>query len=208
MTERSSSLTVGLVRYEEAPGWPGYLLARSAKSEELLFVTQVYPQRETKPVAFVSITHDPKAEALTIIDDAKRTHVVSVKEKERGSHWPARVELVKASPLIVRLTIPNLNSRPLALDEPTVCSGGEVSNHVFRLTAGGKPLAYRGEMAKRAPPDSFVMVKPGQSYQVEVPLEDSYAVPAKGELTIRFESFNHFSKDEVQFVSNELVVQR
>lgn len=206
-------VTVGLVRYEQDLAWPGYLFARSAKSGELLFITQVYPQRlraglEDGEVYFASMAHDAKAATLTITDEVKRTHVVALKEKERGSHWPARVELVKATPLTVRLTIPNPGATPLALDEPTVCKGGELSNHVFRITAGGKEVDYRGEMAKRAPPDSFLNVKPGKAYQVDVDLSEHYALPSKGELTIRFDTFNHFSKDEVQLVSNELVVAR
>ena len=206
-------VVVGQVRYEQDLAWPGYLFARAAKSGELLFITQVYPQRlvaglEDGEVFFASMTHDPKAETLTIVDEAKRTHVVSVKEKERGSHWPVRVELVKPAPFTVRLTVPNPGPKALALDEPTVCKGGEVSNHVFRVWVDGKELEYRGMMAKRGKPDSFVMVKPGRTYQVEVDLSESYQVPAKGTVTVRFESFNHFSRDEVSFVSNELVVPR
>ncbi|MBL8923378.1 MAG: hypothetical protein JNJ54_31285 [Myxococcaceae bacterium] len=206
-------VVVGQIRYEQDLSWPGYLFARAAKSGELLFITQVAPQRlvagrEEGGVRFTSMTHDAKAETLTIVDEARRTHVVSVKEKERGSHWPVRVELVKAAPFTVRLTIPNLGPKPLALDEPTVCKGGEVSNRVFRVSVDGKELEYRGMMAKRGRPDSFIMVKPGRAYQVDVDLSDAYEVPAAGTVTVRFEAFNHFSKDELSFVSNELVVQR
>lgn len=206
-------VVVGLVRYEQDVTLPGYLFARSTKSGELFFITQVFKQRlvagrEDGQVFFASMTHDAANERLTIVDERQRTHQVSIREKERGSQWPATIELVSAEPLKVRLTIPNPGKQVLALDEPSVCSEGELENSVFHLTVDGVEVPYRGEMAKRAPPDSFIKVKPGKTFSVVVDLSKSFTVPKQGTLVIQYETTNHFSKDDVTLVSNELVVER
>lgn len=206
-------VVVGLVRYEQDLALPGYLFARSTKNGELFFITQVYKQRlvagrEDGQVFFASMTHDAANERLTIVDEQKRAHQVSIREKERGSQWPAQVELVSAEPLKVKLTIPNPGTKVLELDEPSVCADGELSNSVFKLTADGVEVPYRGEMAKRAPPDSFIKVKPGKTFSVVVDLSPSFTVPKRGTLVIHFETTNHFSRDDVTLVSNELVVER
>ncbi len=154
------------------------------------------------------MTHDAANERLTIVDERQRTHQVSIREKERGSQWPATIELVSAEPLKVRLTIPNPGKQVLALDEPSVCSEGEPQNAVFHLTADGVEVPYRGEMAKRAPPDSFIKVKPGKTFSVVVDLSKVFTVPKQGTLVIQYETTNHFSKDDVRLVSNELVIER
>lgn len=134
---------------------------------------------------------------------------MSIRSKERGTQWPVLVELVKAQPLTVRLTIPNLDDAPMDLDSPTVCSHGRPQNSVFSVEADGVEVPYRGEMKKRAPPDTYTVVKPGKSFTVEVDLSDVYTPPATAKLLrIRFSSFNHFSKNEVMFTSNVLEVAR
>lgn len=67
----------------------------------------------------------------------------------------ASLELVKRTPLTVRLTIANPGKTVLSLDKPSICVGGVLSNDVFQVTADGREVPYRGKMARRAPPDSF-----------------------------------------------------
>ena len=88
--------------------------------------------------------------------------------------------------------------RPLCLDGLTVCEGGLVMNHVFRLESGSQPVEYRGEMVKRAPPDpdDFLVVAPAESCRTKVDLAPLYALPETGRLD--------FSPDEGFFVSNIL----
>jgi len=134
---------------------------------------------------------------------------VSLRKKTaRQSHWPAQLTLVSAQPLTVRLTIPNPGEQVLQLDEPSVCSRGELENAVFHLTADGVEVPYQGELRKRAPPDRFIEVTPGESFSVAVDLSTSFTVPRRGTLVIHYETLNHFSPDEVRLVSNELVVER
>lgn len=120
--------------------------------------------------------------------------------------WAASVELVKRAPLTVRLSIVNVGDKVLSLDKPSVCVGGALSNDVFRVSVDGKPVQYRGMMAKRAPPKDFERLKPGQRYSVVVDLSQDYPVPETGALTVRFETTNHFSPDDGVIRSDELVV--
>lgn len=207
------SVVVGLTRYEEFPGWPGYLVAQSKDAGVRFWVQQVFPQvlpagKAAPPITITSLTHDAPGEALVVVDSSKRTHRVSIREKERGTHWPTRIELVKEKPLTVRLTIPNPGPEPLSLDTPSVCASGRTENDVFEMAVDGVDVPYRGKMKKRAPPDDFTVVKPGTEFSVVVDLSAEYQPAPKGTLTLKFSTFNHFSGDEVTLVSNVLELKR
>jgi hypothetical protein len=88
----------------------------------------------------------------------------------------AQLERVKRHPLRLRLTIKNPSDAALLLDEPSVCTSGRPEGDVFRVTVDGKPVAYRGVMAKRGPPKSFERVEPGKAYSVVVDLSQDELV--------------------------------
>lgn len=109
--------------------------------------------------------------------------------------------------VVVALTFTNDGKKTFDLDKVSVCDGGEVSNHVFVVTRGADEVRYQGMMRKRAPPgpDGFIHLAPGKSVRIEVRLDGEYAFPAEGgEFVMRFETANHFSKDDVTLVSNEV----
>jgi hypothetical protein len=108
--------------------------------------------------------------------------------------------------ILANLTIINQGTQAVALDKLSIAFDGELHNHVFQIQQRGHEIEYRGEMVKRAPPgpSGFLKLQPGKAYQQTVPLQGHYAFPpAGGEFTIRFDTFNHFSKDALQLTSNE-----
>ena len=109
--------------------------------------------------------------------------------------------------VVVALTFTNDGKKTFDLDKVSVCEGGRIANHVFQVMRGADEVPYQGMMAKRAPPgpDGFIHLAPGKSVRIEVRLDGEYAFPKDGgDFAVRFETANHFSKDDVQLVSNEV----
>jgi hypothetical protein len=108
--------------------------------------------------------------------------------------------------LEVRFT--NVGGGIFELDKVTACEGGRVQNHVFDVRDGDTEIDYRGMMTKRAPPgpEGFHGIAAGQSVAVTVDIGAHYDLPASGQLRVRFDHHNHFSKQSVQLTSNEVVV--
>lgn len=125
-----------------------------------------------------------------------QTKLEVVEAKLDGARWR----------VVVALSFTNDGKKPFDLDKVSACDGGHVSNHVFQVTRGAAEVPYVGMMRKRAPPgrDGFLQLAPGKSVRVEVRLDAVYALPAEGgDFVVRFETANHFSKDDVTLVSNE-----
>ena len=124
-----------------------------------------------------------------------------------------KLDVIDAKPdgagwrLVVALTFTNDGKKTFDLDKVSVCDGGHVSNHVFQVTRGADEVRYLGMMRKRAPPgrDGFIHLAPGKSVRIEVRLDGEYDFPAEGgDFVARFETANHFSKDDVTLVSNDV----
>lgn len=137
-------------------------------------------------------------------------HQASTEHAEVASSWPVAVSLEKVSvgarrwSYSVKITIVNTLKRPLALDGPSVGESGSLQNDLFEVFADGKRVEYSGVMAKRAPPDSFLTIAPGQSYSKVLELSECYPVPAgTNEVTVAFSHTNHFSPDAFELRSKE-----
>ena len=85
--------------------------------------------------------------------------------------------------------------------------GGELQNNLFIVKADGKEVPYRGEMQKRAMPDSFLELEPRQEYRQVVDLAKAYDIPpAAKSVEVIFSHHNHFSKDDFDLLSRPLVI--
>lgn len=109
--------------------------------------------------------------------------------------------------VVVSVEFMNSGKKIFELDKLTACEGGELANNVFVIEGKGGRVEYRGMMVKRGPPgpDGFYRIEPGGRVVNRVRLDRDYAFPQKGgAFSIRFESFNHFSKDAVELKSDTI----
>jgi len=128
-------------------------------------------------------------------------HITLTKKtvERRGDHWVVKVG--------VKFT--NTGKKVFELDKLTAALDGKVGNDVFSITSASGPLEYRGMMMKRAPPgpSGFAKVAPGAWVETVIDLGETYGFPAAGgRFTVKFRSANHFSVDDVQLESDELVL--
>lgn len=210
------------VRYESRWSHRGVLFAVDAQSGKPLWQVEVYrylidEQLETdvQEVYFASMTLDPSGEAMLIEDECGVRHRVDLKTRQaKLLTWPVELSVVEASPgpdgwrYSVELKISNTLTRPLKLDGPSVAEKGMLSNNLFEVEVDGKPIFYRGMMAKRAPPGRFIELKPGAGYRTVVELSSDYPVPpGKHQLTVRFSHTNHFSPDNCRLESKPVTVE-
>ncbi|WNG40106.1 hypothetical protein F0U61_45310 [Archangium violaceum] len=210
------------VRYESRWSHRGVLFAVDEKSGKPLWQVEVYKylvdeqvETDIQEVYFKSMTLDANGEALLIEDERGVRHQVDLKtRKAKLLTWPVTVNVVEASPdpdgwkYSVELKISNTLTRPLKLDGLSVAEKGRLSNNLFQVEVDGQPISYRGEMAKRAPPDRFIKLKPGATYSTEVELSSDYPVPpGKHRLTVRFTHRNHFSPDDCLLESKPVTVE-
>lgn len=117
------------------------------------------------------------------------------------------IEVKKASGGLYALsTITNTGTGPTDLDPVAALRSGRLRNDYFEILAGGKEAQYQGMMAKRAPPgpEGMLLLKPGESVKGYARLDEWYALPDEGELTIRYRHNNHFA-DNAQALSSEPV---
>lgn len=181
-----------------------------------LYEYRVDPAVETdvQEVFLRSMVLSGDGKALEISDERGGRYLLDLEtRKVRRLEWPVSLELVEAKPTpkgwrySVKLSIDNSYTRKLKLDGPSVAEGGEVRNNLFEVKVDGKAVDYRGEMAKRAPPDRFIELAPGTSYSAVVELGETYPVPAgQHRVEIRFAHRNHFSPDDFELVSLPIVV--
>ena len=107
----------------------------------------------------------------------------------------------------IEVTFANNGSKVFELDKATACDGGRIRNNVFHVSVDGVEVGYQGIMAKRAHPgkDGFHRIQPGETHRQSVDIGDVYALPEDGgEMTVRFDHFNHFSDDSVQLRSADV----
>jgi hypothetical protein len=215
-------ITRGGVRYESRWSHRGVLFAVDEKSGKPLWQVEVYKylideqvETDVQEVFFKSMTLDASGEAMLIEDECGVRHRVDLKTRQaKLLTWPVEVSVFEASPgpdrwrYSVEVKISNAFTRPLALDGPSVAEGGRLSNNLFQVEVDGKPVSYRGMMAKRAPPGRFIELKPGAAYRTVVELSSDYPVPpGKHRLTVRFSHTNHFSPDDCRLESKPTTVE-
>lgn len=124
-----------------------------------------------------------------------------------------QIELLEATrrggqvALKVALSFHNEAGRRFELDKVSACASGRPENWVFKISHDGHEVPYQGEMKKRAHPGKhgFFHVGAGETLRLEVTLGEQYAFPAaRGDFTVKFDSANHFSKDDVWLESPEV----
>ncbi len=107
---------------------------------------------------------------------------------------PAKVA-IDASRLVVEVSAPTpmLSGQPLMVEvvvsNPTNAAKDfcvyhtpfeGMRNNIFSITADGRDIEYRGEMAKRAAPgpEDYLRLEPGASKKTSIDLAEGYELPA------------------------------
>lgn len=189
------------VRYEQREAAPGVVFAIDEKTQKLAWQQAVHdgPFTATELIG----------EELVLNTQGVLAFVLDLKtHKAKILRYPVTLSAgtVTVTPkgwsYGVTVTIENTLKRAIALDGPSVGQGRELSNNLFTVTADGQPIRYQGMMAKRAPPSSFITVKPGGRYTATLDLTEVYPVPAATQkITIGFAHQNHFSPDDFELKS-------
>jgi len=188
------------LRFEQRPESPGVLFAVDEKKKTLAWQTAVHSS------PFTSAELAPSGDELVLGSQTPGLiFVVNLKKHTaKVLHYPVTLSkgAVKLTPkgwvYQVTMTLVNTLQRPLQLDGPSVGEDSYLTNSLFEVTADAtRRIEYRGEMAKRGPPDSFITVNPGQKHTATLDLTEAYPVPATVKhLSIAFSHQNHFSPDD------------
>ena len=110
----------------------------------------------------------------------------------------------------LRVFFESTGQETFELDKATACLGGRLTNCVFEVQGPTGEVGYQGMMKKRAHPgpEGFHHLPPGQSVQALVDIGAGYAFPPEGgSFSVRFDHFNHFSKDGIQLVSEPVSLE-
>lgn len=106
--------------------------------------------------------------------------------------------------VIVNLLFKNETKKPIKIVKFLIGDGTETSNAFFQVTANAAKIQYTGMMAKRGEPkpEDFVTLKPKQELKGSFDISSAYRwLQNVTEYTIVYESFNHFSPDEISLRS-------
>jgi len=106
--------------------------------------------------------------------------------------------------VIAHINFRNETKKPVKIAKFLIGDSKSPSNSFFVVTANSAKIQYTGEMAKRAEPrpEDFVTLKPKQEARGSFDLSNSYKwLQNLSEYTIVYDSFNHFSSDEIQLTS-------
>lgn len=98
----------------------------------------------------------------------------------------------------------NETKKPIKIAKFLIGDGKEPSNAFFQVTANAAKIQYTGIMAKRGEPapEDFVTLKPKQELKGAFDISTAYRwLQNVTEYTIVYESFNHFSPDEISLKS-------
>ena len=131
---------------------------------------------------------------------------LAVQITQVSSSWLAAEERWE---VLLELRFTNSGPAVFELDKATACAGGRLENSVLQVMGPEGEVSYRGMMKKRAHPgpEGFHRVAPGASVEVCLDVGQGYSFPAGGGVfTLRFDHFNHFSKDAQQLVSEPLTL--
>ncbi len=207
---RIAPLVADGLRYEAPWTARGTVVAFDEKSGQeqwrLLVVHRFIDEQEETDVQQVfikSMALTPSGQALHLVDEGGLEYLVDLQQRSaKLLTWRMGVRLLSSTPskqgwrYRVELSTTNVLDRVLQLDGPSVAEGGTLANDLFRVTVDGRPVSFHGMMAKRAPPERFIELRPGERYVTEVELGDAYPVPpGKHRVTIAFEHTNHFSRE-------------
>jgi hypothetical protein len=105
----------------------------------------------------------------------------------------------------VHLTFTNDTKKPIKIVNFLTGNGQSPSNAFFQVSANGAKIGYIGEMAKRGEPteNEFKVLKTKQELKGSFDLSSSYRwLQNITEYSIFYESFNHFSPDEILLKSD------
>jgi len=213
---RVQPIEIDGIRYEAVWGGKGIFRASEIKTGkalwELTLYRNSYDERLEKDVQEVYIAAMARESGSSILVTDERGTVYRVDLESRKSKiakWPVSLRLFGSEPLRVELVIGNRSDRVIQLDKSSIGFGGHLSNDLFSVKADGVKIPYRGMMAKRAPPDDFLQLKPLEEFRVMLNLSADYDVPKTAKkIEVRFEHTNHFSVDDFQLYSRiPLVIQ-
>jgi len=211
--KRAETIVIGPVRYEAVWGSLGRFRATDAKTGRELWALDLYkisyvPGLETdvQDVFIVQLERESD-DSILATDERGRAYRVDLKKRASSiARWPVSLRDV-GRPLSVEIVIGNGLERTLKLDRPSVAFGGRLQNDLFEVKADGKPVPYGGMMKKRAPPDSFLELRPRDEYRQVVDLSENYRIPpGTKSVEVRFRHHNHFSPDNCELESRPLKI--
>lgn len=168
----------------------------------------IHPDLETdvQDVYLKKLAVGKDGETLEVEDERGLTYLVDLKKRTfKIPVWPVETKIIYWRPdgkkwkYKVKLKIHNSLARELKFDGVSVAAKGIVSNNLFRVNVDGAKVDYTGEMMDRAKPaeKDFVVLKPGESYSVDVELTELYLIPGgRHKVEVGFEHTNHFSPDK------------
>lgn len=197
------------IRYEVVWGGMGLFRATAIKTDKVLWELTLYRYRYEEILetdvqdVFVSAMAKESDSSILVTDERAKVYRVDLENRtSRIAKWPLGLKLVDREPLTVELVIKNSTDRVVQFDKPSIGFGGSLSNKLFVVKAGGIEIPYGGMMAKRAPPNDFLKLKPGEEFHVTLDLSADYAIPKSAKkIEVRFEHTNHFSADDFQLYS-------
>jgi hypothetical protein len=213
-TPEVDPIAIDGVRYEIVRSSMGRFRAVDDKSGRELWAINLYRtaydkkmQKDAQDVLVSSMKKEPGG-TLRVEDDAGRVYRVDLtKRTSRIEVWPVFLREVSREPLKVEVVITNTLDRTVSFDKPSIAFDGRLENELFEIRADGKSVPYGGMMKKRAAPDSFLKLKPGERYLTTVDLSSSYAVPKDAKsVEIRFAHHNHSSTDDFDLASEPLAL--
>jgi peptidyl-Lys metalloendopeptidase len=112
--------------------------------------------------------------------------------------------------VIAHVNFRNETKKPIKIAKFLIGNGEKATNAFFQVVANAAKIQYVGEMAKRAEPkpEDFITLKPKQEVKGSFDISTSYRwLQNVTEYTIVYESFNHFSPDEILLTSHPAKVK-
>lgn len=197
------------IRYEAVWGSMGLFRASEIKSGKALWELTLYRYRYDEIMetdvqdVFIAAMVKESDSSILVTDERSKVYRVDLESKKSTiAKWPVGLKLLAREPLTVELVIKNRSDRVVQFDKPSIGFGGHLSNNLFGIKADGVEIPYRGEMAKRAPPEDFLKLQPLEEFHVTLDLSAVYNIPKSAKkIEVRFEHSNHFSVDNFQIYS-------
>ncbi len=206
---RVQPVVIDGIRYEAVWGSMGLFRASEIKTGKTLWDLTLYRYRYDERLetdiqdVFISAMTKESGSSIVVTDERGTVYRVDLdSRKVTIAKWPVSLKLLAREPLTVELVIRNRTDRIVQFDKPSIGFGGRITNNLFDVKADGVEISYGGMMAKRAPPDDFLVLKPMEGFQVTLDLSADYAVPKTAKnIEVRFEHTNHFSADNFRLYS-------
>jgi hypothetical protein len=114
---------------------------------------------------------------------------------------PLRIKLVpfqKGTELWTEMTIRNQSAQPIYLNKIDIGQSNRLLNNLFVIKQQ-QEVNYTGVLVKRRAPtaDDFVLLKPGESVQSTIRLDESYAfLPGKHRYSIQYRHYHGSPNDQ------------